>query len=252
MIKTFTIILSLFISNCAHNKDMSEYMQNPMPAITQAIIDDDVRLLNEIVEHVRINIDTTTEHGSSLLMTSVVNGSRKSAKRLLELGADPDFYNETLHSTPLVEATKLNEANGLFMVNLLLDFGADPNAYLRDLDSVHMPHSPLTNASALSLEITERLLDAGADPNLFVGNRTALSVPLITSNTKMFKLMLCKGGANLELPVSVDETGVSRYVDYFINRADSLSDLSDPYGDIGRFVVFAKLAVENPRMACAD
>lgn len=66
------------------------------------------------------NVNFVDDRGYSTLMTACRWGHYDAAKRLIEYGADVNYYSEVLDSTVLMEAAKK-------CLKLLLDHGADVN-----------------------------------------------------------------------------------------------------------------------------
>ncbi|HEX6999117.1 MAG TPA: ankyrin repeat domain-containing protein [Gammaproteobacteria bacterium] len=137
------------------------------------------------------DIDLPDPDGVSPLLLAIMNVNWDLAKRLIEAGADVnqwDIYGEA----PLFTAVGLrsrtdggrasidpvNETDGLTIVRMLLEHGADPNMQLffrpagvRGSTNTR-GSTPLIRAAAnADLEVVELLLEHGADPTLYMADR---------------------------------------------------------------------------------
>lgn len=147
--------------------------------------------------------------GSELLKTIKLN-SVESTRKLLEKGADPNTKDRFGESALYLAITCRDDYN---MVDLLLDYGADPNLYGNQT-------TPLMSALFRKRRETAKLLlEAGADPNKSINNHNAYLTHLNYAADKFpaAVLNLCKYGADpnikskeglfpLHYAVSNDET----------------------------------------------
>ena len=140
------------------------------------------------------DVNQVTEYGWTALLTATQNRYYQLGKYLLERGSDPAIGN-TGGWTPLYIATdNRNIENGDYptrqpdmdhmeYIELLLDYGADPNARMMSSTETRtiFTHqwlreegaTPFWRASQSSdTELMQRLLDAGADPLIATHNGT--------------------------------------------------------------------------------
>lgn len=90
-------------------------------------------------------------------MDACGQGNVSEVLRLLDAGADPDFFNAWMPgNVPLIAAARENHAQ---IVRILVDAGADVD--LRDT----MGNTALHHASIYGINVVRALLRAGADPN---------------------------------------------------------------------------------------
>jgi uncharacterized protein len=137
------------------------------------------------------DIDLPDPDGVSPLLVAVMNANWDLAKRLIEAGADVnqwDIYGEAPLFTAIGLRSKtdggrasidpLNETDGLTVVRMLLERGANPDmqlffrpANLRGSTNTR-GSTPLIRAAAEGdLEVVRRLLEHGADPTLYMADR---------------------------------------------------------------------------------
>ena len=103
--------------------------------------------------------DSSYKTATDILMFYINNCNYESAYALLKEGEVNLETKNIIGMTPLLQATK---NNNLTFVNLLLDFGADPNCRKEQSTGYE---TPLIIASMKNyFEIAKLLLDFGADP----------------------------------------------------------------------------------------
>ncbi len=112
--------------------------------------------------------------GSNVLVLAIYTESFDSFKKLLELGADPNYINPYTKYSVLMEAirpfgTQFEWRKEHQYAKLLLEHGADPN-YAVEEDFVNekghhiLASSPLIKASSWDLEMVKILIKYGANP----------------------------------------------------------------------------------------
>jgi len=127
--------------------------------------------------------------GRTLLLWAIQNDRYFSARKLLEMGADPNTKDSTGNSAFMFTADKQETANYL---KLLLKYGGDPNTYVK-LDS-HTYFNILSNASINNIVSTKLLVEAGADINYsYNGLNSALSDALMLGTLETTEYLLKKG-----------------------------------------------------------
>ena len=121
-----------------------------------------------------LSVTSSSPSGSNVLVLSIYIEKYKSFKKLLELGADPNFITPDSRYSVLIHACKMfDEGPQPFIDNryaeLLLEYGADPNYALdedftNDKGITHQATSPMMRAAFRNLELVKLLIKYGADP----------------------------------------------------------------------------------------
>jgi ankyrin repeat protein len=138
--------------------------------------------------------------GNTLLMLAVANNKKKSVKKLLERGANPnvkDYYDNT---TPFLYACENYSGNcDSTIVNWMLNFGGDPNT-LKTIDRVESTGShTIVKSTALMIaaknnciDIVKVLLNAGADINQYTyyEGYGAITEALVQDNLEIAKYLI--------------------------------------------------------------
>lgn len=211
--KYFVIILFLLCS-CSGNIDKSKlnsmdyrlFKGTNAERLAEAVRIGDVKSIKEEVLKHNIPVDIkNAEYGTTLLMMATYYNNIKSAKCLLELGADPNLHSDTIKSwgdnSILIASRRVTPSPE--MLKLLLSYGGNPNSmakgikYTNDRKIVKMRDFALQVASAYSIEKVMLLVQAGADVNK-AGNESDESAILsaIENNQMDILLYLLQNGAD--------------------------------------------------------
>jgi ankyrin repeat protein len=149
-----------------------------------------IACVNVLLAH-GADIDLPDPDGVSPLLLAIMNANWDLAKRLIEAGSDVDqwdIYGEAPLFTAIglysrrdggrASIDPLNETNGLAVVRLLLERGANPDmqlffkpANVRGSTNTRGSTPLIRAATNGSLEIVELLLDHGADATLYMADR---------------------------------------------------------------------------------
>jgi ankyrin repeat protein len=137
------------------------------------------------------DINLPDPDGVSPLNLAIMNANWDLAKKLIEAGADVDewdIYGEAPLFTAIGDYTRrdgghasidpLNEADGMDIVRLLLDHGANPNmqlffrpAHVRGSTNTRGSTPLIRAANAGDLDLVELLLKHGADATIYMADR---------------------------------------------------------------------------------
>lgn len=175
------VIISLLCS-CSNNIDRSEldsmdyrlFVGTEAERLAVAVANGDVKTIKEEVLNNNIPIDIKNpEYGTTLLMMATNYNNLKSAKCLLELGADPNLCSDTTKTwgdnSVLIASRWITPSPE--MLSLLLSYGGDPNSQAKGVQSsnigklIPMRDFALEEASVYSIEKVKILIQAGADIN---------------------------------------------------------------------------------------
>jgi len=175
--------------------DYRIFMGTKAWGLAKAINDDDTDAIKEIVKSNKQLINVTDpKYGQSVLALAVINLKLNSVKTLLELGANPNSFNNYNGRTPLIESLDIGEKitkNDPRYLNILLRYGGDPNLSAKQVDYGPGTPSPLNVAASHgNLEYVEILIKAGADLNK--NSSSILYSALISRNPDLVIYLLNK------------------------------------------------------------
>jgi len=155
--------------------DYRLFQDTPAWTLAKAVEDENTTLIKKIVSEKQVNIDfQEPRFGQTLLILAVTNQQYNSCKTLLELGADPNKYDNYDGSNAMIEAAQISNITGdnTRFLKLLLQFKGNPNFVevgpRREGNSTR--NSVLISAVEInevqsSLPMVKMLVEAGADIN---------------------------------------------------------------------------------------
>lgn len=169
--------LFLCFSSCGQemNKNVSMFKETKAFELAKAVEKSDLQTIENIVKEDSTLLGVTNpESGSNVLTLALYTESYESFKKLLELGADPNFVNPYTKKSALIESIKFYENPEPYTIDKryakrLLENGADPNYTIEKSFTDKKGHfqkatSPLMEASKLDLDFVKLLISYGADP----------------------------------------------------------------------------------------
>lgn len=233
------IMLSLLFFACSKNSDKSElnsmdyelFNGTYAEVLAQAVKKGDTLLIKDEIlsKHIPIDIKNT-EYGTTLLMMATYHNNIESAKCLLELGANPNLYNDTtkLWGENSVLIASRRKTPSPEMLRLLLSYGGDPNSqtkgvkYSNDRRLIPMRDFALQVASAYSIEKVKILLKTGADINkIGDDSNSSAIISAIAHNQMEILLFLLENGADYTMKYPK----VDQAEDTIENERDILDEL---------------------------
>ena len=212
--KYLVIILSLLFFACSKNLDKSElnsmdyelFKDTSAEILAEAVKKGDTLLIKDEILNKHIPVDIkNAEFGTTLLMMATYYNNVESAKCLLELGANPNLYNDTTklwgENSVLIASRRMTPSPE--MLHLLLYYGGDPNSqakgvkYSNDRRLIPMRDFALQVASGYSIEKVKILLNAGADINKLGDDANSSAIiSAIVHNQMDILLYLLQNGAD--------------------------------------------------------
>lgn len=226
MMRIIKVVVSLYILYCtiifltlAYNSftepheylasDYRIFKDTPAWNLAKAVRDADTAEISHQILEKEIPVNYQEQKfGESMLSIATYQNNIKSVKKLLELGADPNLYEDTIDGNgynPVIKACTF-ESISVDILKFLLDYGGNPNSVSKGVnkngDIVHPLRISAMEAAAFSGEIEKIkvLLNYGADIN-FVPDRDYDSDPLheALSTRKMnVALSLLENGAKFD------------------------------------------------------
>ena len=166
-----SVCLTMCLTSCGQNKISSNvrFFENTKAYdLAIAVEKGDLFQIEKIVMRNKALLNITSSSGSNVLTLSLILNKFESFKKLLELGADPNFINPYSKYSVLIESCRyFGSSNDWIEDNryaeLLLRYGANPN-YGVEHDFVDgngvriVGTSPIFKASRLSLSLVKLLL----------------------------------------------------------------------------------------------
>lgn len=186
--------------------DYRIFKDTPAWDLAKAVRDADTAEITYLVQEKKIPIDFQDSiYGKSLLSLAVYHNNLKSVKKILELGANPNLYEDTINqqgTNPVIDACFFNEEISVEILKLLLDYGGNPNSVTKGVNDGHPYRITAMEASA-NFGDTEKikvLIDYGADVN-FTPDRDYDTDPLLDAlytNKMRAALYLLENGAKFD------------------------------------------------------
>lgn len=174
--------------------------------LAKAVEDENIEGIKLQVNKVGIPVDYKEERfGETLLMLAVRNNKYISVKTLLELGADPNEPNDTIHNwgeNAIIIASEFPRISPKIL-KLLLEYGGNPNSVCRGKQEyndewIPIRHFPLYDAVPIfgDFEKVRILVEAGADVNMQTEDTGAgaIEVAIIRDRMDVLLYLLEHGG----------------------------------------------------------
>lgn len=177
--KKYFLISVLFILCSCSNIYVEHFEGTPAYDLARAVNSGNLSKIERIVKaNPELLEYSEPQFGSNVLVLSINVANYKSFKKLLELGANPNYINPKTKTSVLIERATYSHGYNIDIryMKLLLEYGADANYFVDEEvihdDGVHQePITPLMKASTLSFDMVKLLLKHGADPYKKVGKQ---------------------------------------------------------------------------------
>ena len=174
--------LYLCMESCGQkdSRYVAFFKETPAYELAKAVEEADLRKIEKLVKRDSTLLEVTEpEYGSNVLVLCLYVEEFDSFKKLLELGADPNFINPYDKHSVLIDAivpfgSSFEWIEDNRYAELLLEYGADPNyaiesEFTNEKGRYVEAESPIMRAAALNLSIVKTLIMSGADPNRKLG-----------------------------------------------------------------------------------
>lgn len=224
-------LLSLSLSSCAQDSSyLDAFKGTKAYELAVAVAEEDLSEIEKLVKEDSTLLEFANPvNGSNVLELSIDIESYKSFKKLLQLGANPNYINPKTNYSILINAirpfgSQFEWKTDNRYVEELLRYGADPN-YAVEEDFTNekgyriRATSPLIEASKLNVEAVKLLIAHGANPNkrLAENQATGFSVAVRRGKIDVINYYLDSLGVNVHQPMSiVNRKPKNEKVKYFI------------------------------------
>ncbi len=206
--------------------DYRIFKDTPAWDLAKAVRDADTAEIRYQILEKKIPVNYQEQkYGESMLSIATYQNNIKSVKKLLELGANPNLYVDTINRSgynPVIKACKYKKIS-VEILKLLMDFGGNPNSVTKGVNKNGNIVHPLRNsameeaASSGEIEKIKVLMDYGADIN-FTPDRDYDTDPLkesLLTEHMNIALFLLEHGAKYD----------KEYLDPFTNEKENILDL---------------------------
>jgi len=218
MNKVFVALLGvvLFFTSCSsddgnHNyigMDYRIFNDTPAEELARAVNKQNIGKIRQLVLEQGVDVNyQEPRYGNTVLMNAIMNWDNKSVRTLLDLGADPNLYTDTINGpgeNSILIACQWNTRSSV--LELLLKYGADPNSCTKGYQTNGRTKwawrkTALDYASSFNfMEKVRLLVENGADVNHTPDGcqvPSALTDAIIQGNLEI-TLFLLEHGANYE------------------------------------------------------
>lgn len=172
----FLILLSIFFVSCTQSEmlpiDFDSFNGTKAEKLAHAVRRQKVETIRKEILEKNIPVDIKNEKGTTLLMMATYWGKEKSVKCLLELGANPNLYEDCMINSGYnsVLIASYYSCPTPEIMRLLLAYGGNPNSETRgdfEWGNEMVPYRDyaLSIAAEHSLAKVKLLIEAGADVN---------------------------------------------------------------------------------------
>lgn len=187
LISIWLFVLCLCLTDCSQeiSRNTSFFENTKAYNLAKAVEKGDTTTIEKLVKNDSTLLNFTNPiTGSNVLVLCLYIEQFESFKKLLELGANPNFINPFTKRSVLIEAIRpfgnqFEWRKEHQYLELLLNYGADANYAIANdfkidkpgVKGLIMSTSPLIKASSLDLDAVKFLMKSGADPYMKVGSK---------------------------------------------------------------------------------
>lgn len=225
--------LYLCMESCGQkgSRNVAFFKDTPAYELAKAVERGGLQAIQELVnkDSTLLNV-TDTVSGSNVLALCLYVEQFESFKKLLELGADPNFINPYDKYSILIDAikyfgTQFEWREDYRYANLLLEYGADPNyvvedSFTNERGSYVMANSPLLKASAINLSLVKTLIQYGADPYRKQGAKqlTPFGAAIRATQFEIIYYFIDSLEVDINQPIAVRSKDSIFIQDYIVDR----------------------------------
>ncbi len=231
------LCLCLFSCGQKTNRYVEFFKDTKAYGLAKAVQKGDLKTIERLVKQDAALLEIANPvFGSNVLILSIDVEEFESLKKLLELGANPNFINPYSRYSVLIEACVPFDSVSEWGIDnryaeLLLQYGANPNYAVEEEftneQGIHFYEtSPLMKASRLNLDLVKLLIKYGADYNkkLGSGKSTPFSASVRSAQYDIAYYFIDSLGVDVHQPMSTviqmpGKKKVTFYIqDYIMNK----------------------------------
>ncbi len=215
-------VLTLLMSLSAEHRHVKAFEDTNGFRIAKACEKNDVVKIDKLVKKNPKSIHAISNYETNLLQLCIDLEKLEAFKKLLELGANPNYVNEdsskvVLHSSLKYHGSQFEWRTNFEFTKLLLDYGADPNQpkflFKRMSRADTKPKHPITEAAGMDLEAVKLLVKYGAKPVTEI-NQSTLGAAASYARIDVIYYLVDSLGVDLTLPLNTSWNGDEYIQDY--------------------------------------
>lgn len=210
-------------------KYINRFKETRIEHLVKAIYSEDLKCIDDLVKD---NIDllrySDPEYGTGVLEISVDLEKYESFKKLLELGADPNYVGSIDRYSILIKSIRsfgnqYEWRKDNRYAYLLLEYGANPNyAVINAFEDVngyyHSGVSPLSKASSENLEMVKMLIKYGANINERIDGELPFGKALNSRKFDIINYYIDSLGMDVKTPIRIRKNDSLYIQDYVVNK----------------------------------
>jgi len=183
--------------------------------LAKAVESQDTIAIETILKSGNVDVNAREKKfGKTFLIWAVAEDRFYSARKLLQLGADPNLHDTSTGLSAVVAASAKKETSDYLL--MVLKYGGDPNNEVNRRETVENP-TPLIAASRALLENVKILVKAGA--NVHHRNKkmqSPLKAAVLASKVDIAHFLIFDCHVDVTLPMSRDIDGDPIYITPFL------------------------------------
>lgn len=228
LICVFLLFVLFTFEACAQrNRNVTAFKNTEAYELAQAVSNEDLDKVEQLVKGNPKLLNVVSASGSNVLMLCLYIEKFNSFKRLLELGANPNFIDPYTKYSVLIEACQPFGKSSEWIIDnryaeLLLKKGANPNYAVEEEftneQGVHVSAtSPMIRASGLDLELVKILARFDADYIKRIDGKTPFSQAVSFKKFAIINYYIDTLKIDVKAPLRI-RTADSLFVQDYIKR----------------------------------
>lgn len=250
------IVLFVGCTNKAKREDNFDLFDDtPIEALAEAVDDEDVIEIKRLIKKERLNVNyQEPKIGNTVLIAATINGKYKSAKALLECGANPNLHQKGDDDDALLIACRsYSKKCEINFVKLLTTYGADLNKPRVNKisgnpnDVITTPLMAATTSNCLNT--VQYLVAHGADINQYVYHEGygVITEAIIMDNIRIAKYFIIEMKAKIPAYCDIVKRDGKEVYQTITDKLESKNYTKGSENEICKQQILAYLRVNNLR-----